>query len=71
MNRLPIIVLGGVFALGGLALALVTLRRPKPSDVPLKKSEVRAREAEQVVFKKQRIAGAVLVAIGVVMVFLV
>jgi len=71
MRSVPIIVLGLVFALGGLALTLLTFRKPKPTTTaPLKKSEVRAKELEHKDTIKLRIAGAILVAFGVLLMFI-
>ena len=70
MRSIPIIVLGLVFALGGLILAGLTFRQPKPSGAPLKKSEVRAQEAERKDTIKLRIGGAILVAFGVLLMFI-
>jgi hypothetical protein len=73
MRSLPVFGLGLSFALAGLGLLAVTLRKAKAAEAgkagaPLKKSEVREREAEQAArqmeTKKMRIAGAVCLALG-------
>ena len=67
---MPLIVLGLVFAVGGLILAGLTFRQPKPSGAPLKKSEMRAQELERKDTVKLRIGGAILVALGVLLMFI-
>jgi len=49
MRSLPIIVLGLVFAAGGLILAGLTFRKPKETDskAPVKKSQLREQELER------------------------
>ena len=59
MRSLPIIVLGLVFAVGGLILAGLTFRKPAPPAAPLKKSEVRAKELEHRDAIKLRLGGAI------------
>ena len=71
MRSLPIIVLGLVFAIGGLLLAGMTFRSPKASGAPLKKSEIRAQELAHKDAVKLRLGGAILVAFGVVLMFVV
>ena len=69
MRSMPMIVLGLVFAIGGLLLAWLTFRQPKPppSAAPVKKSELRAQEAERKDAIKLRIGAAILVAFGVLL----
>ncbi|MBI5770581.1 MAG: hypothetical protein HZA93_22580 [Verrucomicrobia bacterium] len=71
MNSLPLIVLGAVFALGGLLLGWLTFRKPAPEENakkgPVKKSELRAKEQEQKDATKLRIGAGILVAFGVVL----
>jgi hypothetical protein len=60
------IVLGLVFCAGGLLIAGLTFRQAKPAaSAPPKKSELRAQEQERKDATKQRIGGAILVAIGI------
>ena len=71
MRSLPIIVLGLVFAAGGLVIAGLTFRQSKPeSTAPQKKSELRVQEQERKEAVKQRIGGAILVAIGIGLMFI-
>ena len=68
MRSMPMIVLGLVFAAGGLLLAGLTFRPPKPpSGAPLKKSEIRAQELEHKDAIKVRIGGVILVAFGILL----
>ena len=66
MTSMPMIVLGLVFAVGGLLLAGLTFRKPnEAARAPVKKSEIRAQEAERKDAVKLRLGGAILVALGV------
>lgn len=70
-HSLPILGLGVFFALGGIALFAVTLRKAtSPSTAPLKKSELRAQQAQQTETNKMRVAAAVMVAVGAALMFL-
>ena len=63
---MPMIVLGLVFAVGGLLLAGLTFRKPKEEPkAPVKKSALRAQEQERKDAVKLRIGGAILVAFGI------
>ena len=65
---MPMIVLGLVFAVGGLLLAALTFRKPKEEQkAPLKKSQLREQELERKDAVKLRIGGAILVAFGIVL----
>ena len=67
MSSMPMIVLGLVFAAGGLLLAGLTFRKPKESEskAPVKKSQLREQELERKDAVKLRIGAAILVAFGV------
>jgi flagellar basal body-associated protein FliL len=66
MRSIPLIVLGLTLAAGGLIIAGLTFQKPKPeSAAPQKKSELRAQEQERKDAVKQRLGGAILVAIGI------
>jgi len=69
MRSMPMIVLGLVFAAGGLLLAWLTFRQPKqpPTKAPVKKSELREQEAERKDAIKLRIGAAILVAFGILL----
>jgi hypothetical protein len=68
MNRsLPIFGLGVIFALMGVGLFLLTLRKPKPLAEGAKKAELREQEALRDEAKKMRIAAGALTAFGVVL----
>jgi hypothetical protein len=71
-HSLPLIGLGVFFALGGIALFALTLRKvtTRASTTPLKKSELRVQQAQQAETNKLRIAAAVLVAGGAALMFL-
>ena len=66
MHFAPLFALGIVFALAGVALFASTMRKPKPSPVAPKKSELRDLAIEQKNTVKVRIGGAILTAFGVV-----
>ncbi len=70
MRSLPLLGLGIFFALAGLSLFALTLRKEKDAKVPLKKSELRVQEAQKVETNKLRIAAAVSVAIGAALMIL-
>jgi hypothetical protein len=70
MRSLPILGLGIFFALAGLGLFALTLRKEKNAKVPVKKHEIRAQEAKNVETNKLRIAAAVSVAIGAALMIL-
>lgn len=59
--------MGVFFALAGLALFAITLRKANVAAVPVKKSQQRELQARQVETTKLRIAAAISVAIGVVL----
>lgn len=68
MHSLPLLGLGIFFALAGIGLFALTLRKAKvPAVAPLKKSELREAQARQAETLKLRIAGAISVAIGAVL----
>lgn len=74
MHSTPLLAIGLFLAVAGLALFGATLRRPKtaprPAGQPLKKAELRALEAQQTDTNKMRIAAAVLVVFGTVLLIL-
>lgn len=70
MHSLPILGLGIFFALAGLGLFALTLRKEKDAKVPVKKHEIRALEAKKTETAKLRIAAAVSVAIGAALMIL-
>lgn len=70
MHSLPILGLGIFFALAGLGLFALTLRKEKDAKVPVKKHEIRALEAQKNETAKLRIAAAVSVAIGAALMIL-
>lgn len=70
MHSLPILGLGIFFALAGLGLFALTLRKEKEAKVPVKKHEIRALEAQKTETAKLRIAAAVSVAIGAALMIL-
>jgi hypothetical protein len=71
-HSLPLIGLGVFFALGGIALFALTLRKAttRTSAAPLKKSELRIQQAQQTETSKLRVAAAVLVAGGAALMLL-
>ena len=73
MNSIPIIVLGVVFIIGGALIAGLTYQKPKEatSTAPVKKSELRAQEADKKNAVKQRIGGAVLALFGLVLILVI
>jgi hypothetical protein len=75
MHSLRILGLGAAFALGGIALFAVTLRKPAEPKGPItKKSEMREREAQRAAqsseAKKLRLTGAVCVLLGAALMIL-
>jgi hypothetical protein len=76
MHSLRLIGLGLFFALAGIALFAFTLRKAGASATagtpgqPMKKSELRALEAQQAENNKLRIAAALAVVIGAVLMLL-
>jgi len=78
MHSLRILGFGAAFALGGIALFAVTLRKPADPTAKLgavpKKSELRDREARAAAqaaeAKKLRLVGAVCVAVGATLMIL-
>jgi uncharacterized protein YjeT (DUF2065 family) len=66
MHSIRSIALGIVFALGGLALFAYTLRKVQTPVNP-KKSELRELQARQTETNKLRVAAAILVAVGAVL----
>lgn len=70
MRSLPILGLGIFFALAGLGLFALTLRKEKDAKVPVKKHEIRAQEAQKFETNKLRIAAAVSVVIGAALMIL-
>jgi hypothetical protein len=73
MRSIPMIVLGVVFILGGALLAGMTYQKPNASasTAPVKKSELRAQEAEKKNAVKQRIGGAILALFGVLVILVI
>jgi hypothetical protein len=71
-HSLSLIGLGVFFALGGIALFALTLRKTttRTSSAPLKKSELRIQQAQQTETSKLRVAAAVLVAGGAALMLL-
>ena len=75
MQSLPLLGLGFSLAIAGIGLFALTMRRPKteatrPAGQPLKKAELRALEAQQTETKKLRIAAAIVVVVGAVLMVL-
>ena len=68
----PILALGIVFALSGLALFAFAMRKKDeaPSAKPVRKSDLRDIEIEQKNNVKMRIAGGILAAFGAVLVLI-
>ena len=67
MHSLPLFGMGVFFAIAGIGLFSVTLRKAKVAAAPVKKSELRELQARQLETTKLRIAAAISVAIGVVL----
>jgi hypothetical protein len=74
MHSLRILGIGAAFALAGLALFAVTLRKPAEPKATMKKSELREREAQRVAHndeaKKLRLVSVLCVAVGAVLMIL-
>lgn len=64
MRSLPLLGLGIFFALAGLGLFAMTLRRKPDAPAPVKKAEIRELQAQRTETNKLRIAAVIAVAIG-------
>lgn len=64
MNSLRLFGIGLFFALAGIGLCALTLKKAPPSAAPLKKSEERQAAIEQSNTFKMRLAGVVLTVAG-------
>lgn len=68
MISLRLIGIGIFFALAGIGLFAMTLKKPaQQSSAPVKKSELRQQAIEQSNTMKLRVAGAVMVVVGAVL----
>jgi hypothetical protein len=67
IHSLPMLAVGGGFALMGLALFALTLRKPKTMGPNPTRSELREREALAEETNKMRIGAGLAVALGVVL----
>ncbi|MSU24319.1 MAG: hypothetical protein EXS32_10910 [Opitutus sp.] len=66
MHSAPIFALGVFFALAGVALFALTMRKPKSAPEAPKKSELRDLAIDHKNTVKQRLAGAILTVFGAV-----
>lgn len=65
MRSLPLFGLGIFFALAGIGLFAITLRKqPEAPTAPVKKAELRAQEARQTEANKLRVAAVISVIVG-------
>lgn len=67
MHSLPLFGVGVFLAIGGIALFAFTLRKAPASPTPPKKSELREMAAQQTETNKLRVAAAMLVVAGVLL----